>query len=78
MSITILDEQVIADLAGASGPVEVRTRDGRPLGVFTPRTPSMEPNISEEELRRRETDPNGKWYTAAEVEAKMREWRCSQ
>ena len=76
MSITIT-----GDLAGefgkASAPVEVRTPDGRVLGTFTPAVRPPEPDISEEELRRLEDPTTGRWYTAAEVEAKLRELRCS-
>ena len=81
MSILIVDETVTAKLEMADGPVEVYARDGRRLGFFTPGPPKrykLEPQISEEELARRENDPNGKWYTADEVAAKMREWRCSK
>jgi hypothetical protein len=77
MSVTIVDEKLSAELAQANGPVQVRSRDGRILGLFTPQ-PFPEPNISEEELLRRENDTTGKNYTAAEVEAKLRELRCSQ
>ena len=75
MSITITG--ALADEFGRAGePVEVRAPDGRVLGTFTPRPP--EPDISEEELQRLENDTTGKWYTAAEVEAKLRELRCSR
>lgn len=76
MSITITDG--LADEFGrADAPVEVRGPDGRILGTFTPKKRPPEPDISEEELLRRENDTTGKWYTAAEVEAKLRELRCS-
>jgi hypothetical protein len=75
MSITIADERVANEMAQAGGPVAVFAGDGRILGVFTP---TKEPDISDEELLRRLKDPNAKWYTAVEVEAKMREWQCSQ
>jgi hypothetical protein len=77
MSITITGE--LADEFGrADEPVEVRAPDGRVLGTFTPAKPLPEPDISEEELQRIENDTTGKWYTAAEVEAKLRALRCSQ
>lgn len=76
MSITIADPPLLAALARAAGPVEVRSPDGRLIGTFTPRPP--EPTISEEELRRREEDRSARHYTAAEVEARLRELRCSQ
>ena len=78
MSITIADDQLVATLAEAGDPVEITTREGRVLGVFTPKPMPPEPNISEEELNHLLADPTAKWYTAAEVETKMREWRCSQ
>ena len=77
MSITLTDG--LADEFGrADEPVEVRAPDGRLLGTFTPAKRLPEPDISEEELRRLEDPNSGKWYTAAEVEAKLRELRCSQ
>ena len=78
MSITITGG--LADEFGRAGaPVEVRAPDGRVLGTFTP-APVRRPvlNISEEELRRREEDTTSKTYTAAEVEAKLRELRCTR
>ena len=76
MSITITAD--LADEFGRAGePVEVRAPDGRLIGTFTPARRPPEPNISEEELRRREADTTSKTYTAAEVEAKLRELRCS-
>jgi hypothetical protein len=77
MSITIADAHLASEFAHAPSPVEVRAPDGRVLGTFVPATRLPEPNISEEELRRREEATAGKWYTAAEVEAKLREWRRS-
>jgi hypothetical protein len=79
MPVTIADEKLIAALVGARGPVEVCAADGRLLGVFTPAVRPPEPDISEEELQRRENDTTGKWHTAAEVEARLRELRrCGQ
>jgi hypothetical protein len=79
--IKIADEALITALAGASRSVGIYTEDGRQLGVFTPVgsiPPDLEPKISEEEILRRLNDRSGKWYTAAEVEAKLREWQCSK
>ena len=77
MSITITND-LAEEFGRADEPVEIRTPDGRLLGTFTPaRTPSA-PDISEEELQRLEDPTTGRWYTVAEVEAKMRELRCSQ
>jgi hypothetical protein len=76
MSITITGE--LADEFGRVGePVEIRAPDGRVLGTFMPVKHPPIPDISEEELQRIENDTTGKWYTAAEVEAKLRELRCS-
>lgn len=76
MSITIPDDRLAAELAQVGAPVEVRAPDGQYLGEFTPARLKCPPiNISEEELRRRENDTTGKWYTAEEVEAKLRELR---
>ncbi len=77
MSITIADDRLVSDLARADAPVAIRAADGRILGTFTPVVRPPEPDISEEELRRREDSTTGKWYIAAEVEAKLRELRCS-
>jgi hypothetical protein len=74
MSMLIADEQLTAKLDKADGPLEICSRDGRRLGYFSPAKPAkhqLEPRISEEALLHRENDPNGKWYTAAEVEARM-------
>lgn len=79
MSITITDDYLAGELSQARSPVEVCTTDGRKLGIFTPIPPRCpEPNISEAELRRREDTTTGKWFTVTEVEAKLRELRCSQ
>ncbi len=78
MSITIADDRLATELARADAPVEVRTSDGQYLGEFTPARLKCPPiNISEEELRRREEDTTSKTYTAAEVEAKLQELRCT-
>ena len=75
MSITITDD-LAGEFGRAAEPVEVRAPDGRLLGTFLPRHPS-EPDISEEEMRRLEDPTTGKWYTAAEIEAKLRELRST-
>jgi hypothetical protein len=78
MSITIADEKLISQLVGADESVEVRASDGRYLGTFSPASNrGPEPNISEDELRAREDPTTGKWFTAAEVEAKLRDLRCT-
>jgi hypothetical protein len=65
--------------ADARTPLQIRSQDGTVLGVIIA-TPGdrIEPAISDEELRRREADLGGKWYTAAEVEQKLKDWRCSK
>ncbi len=78
MSITITGD-LVDEFGRSRGPVEVRAPDGRVLGTFTPAParPTV-PDISEEELQRLEDPTTGKWYTAAEVEAKLRELRNSR
>ncbi|VTU00539.1 unnamed protein product [Gemmataceae bacterium] len=74
MSIQIADEKLVAAFAQSKQPVEIRDPSGRILGTLTPRP--VEPEISEEELRIIEGDrTHGKWHTAAEVEAKLKELR---
>jgi len=81
MSILIADEQLAAKLDRADGPLEICARDGRRLGFFTPAKPAkrqLEPRISDEEAEHRLNDPNAKWFTAEQVEAKIRELRCGR
>jgi hypothetical protein len=81
MPILIADEQLTAKLEQADTPVEICARDGRRLGFFTPSKPAqhqLEPGISREEAERRLNDQNAKWFTAEQVEARMRELRCSR
>jgi hypothetical protein len=78
MSITIADNRLVTELTETADPVEIRSRDGRVLGLFTPQARLREPDISEEELDQVLKDPNTRWYTAAEVEARLRELRCSR
>ena len=77
MSITIADDRLAAEFARLADTVEVRGPNGKIIGTFTPsQAPPM--LISEEELKRRADDLTGKTFTAAEVEAKLRELRCTQ
>jgi hypothetical protein len=78
MSITIGDDRLVSALTETADAVEIRSRDGRVLGLFTPRTRLREPVISEDDLNQILTNPNTKWYTAAEVEARLRELRCGR
>jgi hypothetical protein len=81
MSILIADEQLAAKLDRADGPLEICTHDGRRLGFFSPAKPAQhrfEPRISMEETERRLNDPDAVWFTATQVEAGIRELRCSR
>ncbi|HET6573736.1 MAG TPA: hypothetical protein VFG68_09060 [Fimbriiglobus sp.] len=81
MSIVVVDETLTARLERAYGSVKLCSPDGRVLGVFVATKPTpadLDPGITEDEIQRRLTDPTVKWYTAAEVEAKLREWGCSK
>jgi hypothetical protein len=80
MSVTISDPSVAAVLAQAVGAeIEVRGPDGTLLGRFTPAPrPGMhfpEFGMTDEEIERLDNDPNAKWVTAAEVEARLRQLR---
>jgi hypothetical protein len=72
--LIIVDEQMRAKL-GKDEPAMICTADGTVLDYFTPTPPqklNLQPQISEEELRRREEDTTCKLYTAEEVIAKLR------
>jgi hypothetical protein len=79
MPIIIADRETASLLRAAHGPEEVRTADGGLLGRFIPAPrPGMtfpELGLTDEELERRENDPNAKWYTAEEVMARLAELR---
>ena len=80
MAKLIADEEFAAR-EYKDGLIEVFGPDGTSLGQFIlePVPPgALDPGISEEELRRRETDKSAPTVTAAEVEAKLRELRCSE
>jgi len=68
MTRIILDEALRDKLHGLSRPLEFCDEGGRVLGRFTPTAPSgtggTEPALSEEELQRREQEPE---YSTAEV-----------
>jgi hypothetical protein len=83
MSVLIADELLQSKLDGADSryPLQICTPEGKLLGVFIAAKDAdkqIAPAISEEELHRRESDLSGNWYSAAEVEQKLREWRCSK
>jgi hypothetical protein len=79
MPIIIADRQTATLLQAANGPEEVRTADGGLLGKFIPAPrPGLsfpELGLTDEELERRENDPNAKWHTAEEVMARLAELR---
>ena len=71
--ITITDETILAQLDNGNDTITVRDADGKVRGYFTPlRLSDLQPQISEEELRRREEDKTCKLYTTEEVIAKLR------
>lgn len=67
MSRVMLDSQTIEQLVAPSQPVDVCDKSGRVVGVFTPQIDSgafdREPNITEEELRRRMKEKGGRSLT---------------
>lgn len=79
--MTILTTDDMHPGPAANGLVEVRRSDGKVLGHYrlTPPDPlELEADASLEELDRERADPDTVWYTAEQVAAKMREWRCSR
>ena len=67
MSRVVLDAATLAKLLQTPLPVEVCDEQGKVVGTFRPR---VEPQVSNEELRRREQ--SDKWYTTAEVLAHLK------
>ena len=75
MTQIILDASVSGQLHHLTHPVELCDPSGRVLGEFVPRIDMSEwkpisPDISEEELDRREK--SDKWYTTEEVLAHLK------
>jgi hypothetical protein len=68
MTQIMIDAQVRSKLMNLSSVLELVDETGRVLGVFTPRTPK-EPQISEEELNRREHEQES--FSTAEVLAHL-------
>ncbi len=68
MTQIMIDAQVRSKLMNLSSTLELVDETGRVLGVFTPRT-SKEPQISEEELDRREQEEES--FSTAEVLAHL-------
>jgi hypothetical protein len=62
MSLVITDESMVGQLAATRTTMELRTPDGRLLGHFIPvlEDSARGPNISEEELTRRERMGGGR------------------
>lgn len=82
MSIDITDPQFAAKLAAARVTAEVRSPEGRLLGLFTPTSEMHLPELTQadyDEMDRRLNDPNTKFYTPEEVMARLREiGRCGR
>ena len=71
--ITITDEAILAKLDSSNEIITVRDATGTVRGYFTPfRLSDLQPQISEEELRRREADTTSPRFTTEEVIAKLR------
>jgi hypothetical protein len=71
--LTITDEAVLSQLDSGTGSIAVRDGDGKLRGYFIPvRLSDLQPQISEEELLRREQDTTSPRYTTEEVIAKLR------
>jgi hypothetical protein len=70
-----LDAPTIAKLTQSPGALEVCDEQGKVVGTFRPKLDPekygpLEPQVGEEELRRREK--SDAWYTTAEVLAHLR------
>jgi hypothetical protein len=75
MGKIVLDEQMERKLAGISDVTQLCDKSGRIIAFIVPASDlaeweTTEPDISEEELTRREN--SGKWYTTAEVLARLK------
>lgn len=71
--ITITDEAVLSQIDSGQGSISVHDGDGKLRGYLVPvRLSDLQPQISEEELRRRDEDKTCKLYTTEEVIAKLR------
>jgi hypothetical protein len=82
MPIRIDDETILAKFSAVTVSEEVCTSDGRVLGRFIPagadKMSFPEFGVTDAELMSALTDPNTKWCTPEEVEARLRELRkCS-
>jgi hypothetical protein len=65
-----LDETLRQKLLNLQQPLELCDDAGKVVGVFTPMTTAAEPLLSEEELQRREQEPD---YSTEEVLAQLRQ-----
>lgn len=73
--LVIADEQMKSKLSKTHETLLLCASDGTVLGTFTPTPPpklNFQPQISDEELRRREEDATCKLYSTEEVIAKLR------
>jgi len=71
--ITITDAAVLAQLETGTGSIMVRDGDGKFRGYLLPvRLGDLQPQISEEELLKREQDTTCKLYSTEEMIAKLR------
>jgi len=73
--LVIADEQIKAKFSKTNEPLLICVADGTVLGYFTPTPPqklNLQPQISEEELRRLEEDTTSPRYTTEEVIARLR------
>jgi hypothetical protein len=80
MPLTVTDPATLAALTASPHPVELHDPDGRVIGRFVPPIPGMtypEFGMTDEEIERYDNDPNARWVTAEEVEARLRALRGS-
>lgn len=77
----VADDKLATALGHATGPLTVLGADGTVLGYASPARPTLgfvKVPFSEEEILRRMSDPGVKWIPAADVEAKVRELKCTR
>jgi hypothetical protein len=77
----IADDKLTAALDRATGPLTVVTAEGKVLGYVTPARPTLgflKVPFTDEEIERMVNDRDAPCVPAAEVEAKIRELKCSR